>query len=172
METANRQNPAEDDKLFKVESSVIVPHILQIPFSDIDSHLDDLLLAQVKMDIEGRCTKDGYVLPNTIKLISKSMGEQKGEYVRFNTVFEYKVYLPAPGNKLKCIVRTKNETMGISADIANMSPSPAKVFILRDTEENNPRFQELKKGDTFVAIVVGQRFEVRNETISIFGVVE
>ena len=48
---------------------------------------DDILLSKVKKLLEGKCSKHGYVIPDSLELLSRSMGSaEKG---RFTSDFLY-----------------------------------------------------------------------------------
>ena len=161
------QQPRERE--YSQVSTVQVDQVIQVEIKDINAQLSDMLLHRMQDAIEGKCTKDGYVMPGSIKLISHTAGKLCGERVQFHTLFTCNAYFPTVGDTIHCVVRTKNNTMGICADIANINLSPAEVFVLRDLSYESEIFQKLEIGDTFDAEVVGQRFEVGNSKISIIA---
>jgi hypothetical protein len=70
---------------------------------------------------------------------------------------------------INCIAVNITKSAGIRAEIADISPSPAVIFITRDHHYNDDYFSQIKEGDRFSATVIGQRFELNDKFISIIA---
>ena len=44
---------------------------------DINSKIDKTLLQKIKNDVEGKCIKAGFVMPDSVKIVSRSLGAIK-----------------------------------------------------------------------------------------------
>ena len=65
----------------------ILSEKININFKNINSNLDDLLQDILKQK-EGICVKEGYIKPNSIKLMSYSRGELYSNSVQFQVLYE------------------------------------------------------------------------------------
>ena len=43
--------------------------------SEINSAIDETLLFKLREEIEGKCIKEGYALPNSVGIVNRSLGE-------------------------------------------------------------------------------------------------
>ena len=43
--------------------------------SEINSAIDETLLFKLREEIEGKCIKEGYALPNSVEIVNRSLGE-------------------------------------------------------------------------------------------------
>ncbi len=141
---------------------------INLPIESINATLTQNLENFIIGEIEGKCIMEGYVKPGSIKIISHSSGLMKGSDVQFDVVYECLVCFPVSGMKLNCIVKNITKA-GIKAEAYNESPSPYILFVARDHFYNENKFLEIKENDQFTARVIGQRFELNDQFISIIG---
>lgn len=139
--------------------------ILEIAF--IGDTLKSTLENVVKSQIEGLCINEGFVKPDSVRLLSYSSGILFGSNVMFETVFECKVCCPVEGLLIECV--TKNVTKaGIRAE-TNDEPSPVVIFISRDHNYTSSYFNNVKEDETITVRVIGQRYELNDKYISIIA---
>jgi DNA-directed RNA polymerase subunit E'/Rpb7 len=107
---------------------------------------EDILLEKLKKQLEGKCSKHGYVIPGSLQLLSRSMGfAEKG---RGTADFMYylkaqgKVYNPPDGLVVEGQITLKNK-MGCYVILDNA----IRVMIPRDLHIGNEDFDELDVGD-------------------------
>ncbi len=141
---------------------------INLPIESINATLTQNLENFIIGEIEGKCIMEGYVKPGSIKIISHSSGLMKGSDVQFDVVYECLVCFPVSGMKLNCIVKNITKA-GIKAEAYNESPSPYILFVARDHFYDENKFLEIKENDQFTARVIGQRFELNDQFISIIG---
>ena len=123
---------------------------------------------QIKFQVEGKCIPEGYVKPDSVKIISNSSGLLSGDKVKFEVVYQCLVCFPVSGMLLNC--KAKNITKaGIRAEDENETPSPYVLFIAKDHFYDQDKFLSIQENDTFIARVIGQRFEINDTFISIIG---
>lgn len=118
--------------------------------------------------LEGKCTIEGFIRPNSIKVITYSSGKVHSHYVVFETVFECSVCSLVEGMKFDCVVENITKA-GVLAKALNEDPSPVTVFCTRDHHHDNPTFGSLKEGDEISVRVIGQRFELNDTKISVIA---
>ena len=125
---------------------------------DITS-FDDILLSKLKKQLEGKCSKHGYVIPDSLTLLSRSLGfAEKG---RGTADFLYylkaqgKVYNPPDGLVVEGEVSLKNK-MGCYVILHNA----VRVMIPRDLHIGNEEFDTLEVGDRIKIEIKKSQFRV------------
>ena len=113
--------------------------------SEITS-FDEILLKKLKTQLEGKCSKNGYVIPGSLELLSRSLGySEKG---RGTADFLYylkargKVYNPPDGLIVEGEVMLKNK-MGCYVILDNA----IRIMIPRDLHIGNEEFDSIELGN-------------------------
>ena len=129
---------------------------------------DDILLSKVKKLLEGKCSKHGYVIPDSLELLSRSMGcVEKG---RFTSDFLYylkvlgKVYNPPDGLQVEGEVIRKNK-MGLYVIIKDA----IRIMVPRDLHIGNEEFDSIEIGDKIIIEIKESRFQVNDTHILSIG---
>lgn len=129
---------------------------------------DDILLGKVKKLLEGKCSKHGYVIPDSLELLSRSMGSaEKG---RFTSDFLYylkvlgKVYNPPDGLQVEGEVIRKNK-MGLYVIIKDA----IRIMVPRDLHIGNEEFDSIEIGDKIIIEIKESRFQVNDTHILSIG---
>lgn len=151
----------------KIYSRVMLSEKLHITFKDINSKINTNLENLIKNKVEGICIDEGFVKPNSVKLISYSSGELFANNVAFDIVYECLVANTVESMTFDCIVKSITK-VGIRAEI-NESVSPFVVFIARDHHFDNELFSKINENDIINVRVLGQRYELNNKFISVIA---
>ena len=140
---------------------------VNLPFSVIGENLKENIEIKLKQEIEGRCIDEGYVKPDSIVIVSYSAGVISGNMVMFNVLFECLICRPVEGMRFRAIVKNVTKA-GVRAEI-NEAKSPIVAFIARDHHYKSAQFSKLKENDDINVRVIGIRYELNDENISIIG---
>jgi DNA-directed RNA polymerase subunit E'/Rpb7 len=144
----------------------IITRKVFLPFSSIGSNINDLLQKKLSNELEGRCTIEGFIKENSVRIINYSSGILKANNVLFDVIIECLICSPVEGMKFK--VNIKNITKaGLRCDTGKNSP--VDVFVARDHHYSNKYFNKLKVGDNILIRVIGQRYEINDERISVIA---
>ena len=131
--------------------------------------VEDLVRDKLKARLEGRCSRHGYVLPDTIKVLSRSMGSlEKGRFtgsIIFNIEAEGKVLNPPEGIIIEGEVIRKNK-MGMYVSYKDA----IRVIIPRDLHIGDEAFEAVEIGETVEVVVKKSRFQVNDPYILSVGV--
>lgn len=131
--------------------------------------VEDLIRDKLKARLEGRCSRHGYVLPDTIKVLSRSMGSlEKGRFtgsIIFNIEAEGKVLNPPEGIIIEGEVIRKNK-MGMYVSYKDA----IRVIIPRDLHIGDEAFEAVEIGETVEVVVKKSRFQVNDPYILSVGV--
>ncbi len=130
--------------------------------------IEELLLDKFRRANEGRCSVHGWVVPGSLKILSRSMahiegGRFTGDLVSWIQV-EGDIIYPTDGAHLNALVLKKNK-MGIFA----MYQNAIQVMIPRDLHIGNEEYDSIQIGDTIEIELKKSRFQVNDEHILSVG---
>lgn len=155
--------------LSSIYSRSIINRTISLPMTAIGKNLKQIIEEYISFHYEGKCVVEGFIKPQSTKIITHSSGTiKRGNYVSFDVVFECQVCFPVEGTIISCIAKT-NTKAGITAESADEKPSPIIVFIARDHHYHSSQLSEIKEGDKINIKVIGQRFELNDKFVSIIG---
>ena len=159
-----------EKKLEDVYGSALLTHVLEIPMNVVGSGIKDKLEKKLRATIEGKCISEGYIKPNSIKVLTYSSGKiYDGNKIHFETTFECSVCLPVEGMVMNCMAKNITKA-GIRAEIESSdSDSPVVIFIARDHHYNSDYFSSIKENDKIKIRDIGQRFELNDKYISVIA---
>lgn len=136
-----------------------------IPSKYIQKNIAASILAQLKMNYEGKCLVEGYIQKNSITIVNYSLG--RVSYIKggvdYDVVFQADICFPHIGQRLKAPVVLRSK-IGIHAETP-----PIKVLIPRDIHLGNEEFESIKVNDDVEFEVVGSQFKQEDESIIIVG---
>jgi len=131
--------------------------------------IDSLLLAQLRQNLEGKCSQHGFVIQNSLEIISRSMGQlEHGRYtgnIVFHIQVQGKVYNPANGTRIRGKIDKKNK-MGLYI-IYN---DAVRILVPRDLHIGNERFDSLEPGQEIEIEIRKSRFQIQDLFILSIGV--
>lgn len=129
---------------------------------------DDLILRKLRMQLEGKCSRDGYVLRNSLELVSRSApiaekGRFTGDFLCYLKA-QGKVYNPPDGTTIDGDVIRKNK-MGLYMIVEDA----IRVMIPRDLHIGNEEFDAIELGDRITVEIKKSRFQVNDSHILSVG---
>lgn len=147
-----------------------------IPFIEVSSHaakgsITQMIRTYISTQIENKCTVDGFVHPNTCKILSHSSGLLQGPNVVFDVAYSCSVFLPCEGAILVCRVKSVTSA-GILAGINGASVvNPVIVYILREhhASDSDKYFISIRPDAVVRVKVIGHRFELNDKHVSVIG---
>lgn len=158
-----------ENKLQTIYSRCLLTRKIVLSINFIGKNLDEVIEEYIKENFEGKCSVEGFIKPNSSKIIRYSCGTiERGNNVSFDIVFECDVCFPVEGMLISCTVKNVVKA-GIRAESSSDVPSPIVVFVARDHHYNVQQFNDLQVGDNINVRVIGQRFELNDKFVSIIG---
>jgi len=131
----------------------------------LQRNIEASILAQLKMNFEGRCSSEGFIQTNSIVIVDYSLG--RTNYVKggvdYQVEFQADICLPHIGQKFKAPVTVKSK-IGIHAETP-----PIKVLIPRDLHIGNEEFEDIKVGDNIEFEVMGAQFKQQDKDIVVLA---
>lgn len=150
-----------------IYTKVLLTQKIPVNYREVNNNLYNILENKIKNNVEGMCIKEGYVKPDSVKLVSSSSGELYSNKVLFDVIYDCLVANPVESMVFDCIVKSITK-VGIRAELEE-EVSPFIIFIARDHHYNNDLFSKINEGDIITVRVIGQRFELNNKFISIIA---
>jgi len=129
---------------------------------------DDLLLRKMRKQIEGKCTKHGFLIPGSLKLLSRSYGYmEKGTFTADSLYYmkaQGRVYNPPNGTVVEGVVMRKSKA-GLYIIIENA----VHVMVVRDLHIGNREFDAVELGDSIRVEIKKSRFQINDPHILSIG---
>ena len=105
---------------------------IHLKMSEVGINTKQNLERKIVQKTEGKCIPEGYVEPDSVKLVSYSSGVIKMNTIEFQVVFECSICNPVEGMMVSCITRSITKA-GIHADVVSKRGHlPMKIFVARD----------------------------------------
>lgn len=164
-------NPVTKKNTKKDKSNLYVLSVLtrkvSLPYQYIGSNLKQLLQQKLSKELERKCTVEGYVRGNSVRVMTYSSGILKANNVVFDVVLECLLCTPVEGLVLN--VKVANITKAGLRCESTSEESPIDVFVARDHHFTSKDFSEINEGDTITIRVLGQRYEINDPKISVIA---
>jgi DNA-directed RNA polymerase subunit E'/Rpb7 len=159
----------KETRLTSIYSRCLITRNIVLQITNIGKNIKEVIEENIKSNFEGKCLVEGFIKPNSAKIITYSSGIiYRGSSVSFEVIFECDVCFPVEGMLVSCIAKNITKA-GIRAESASDVPSPVVVFIAKDHHYNVAHFNDVKEGDKINVRVIGQRFELNDKYVSIIG---
>ena len=129
--------------------TIMLEEYIYLKPMDLNNKIDDIILVKLKKKIEGKCIKVGYVSPDSVKILTRSLGIINNS--NFDGITMYKVRFtvnvcnPAIGQIIQCNVFNIDKSQVICY-IDNPDTSPLEIYLFKHHHVGNVDFANLKNG--------------------------
>ena len=172
---ASKTKRVEQKKPSKEANSDLFKNILltqdvYLKPSDLNCKIDDIILMKLKKKVEGRCFKVGFIVRDSVKIQSRSLGMINN--ASFDGMTTYKVTFtadvcnPANGQIIQCQVGNIDKSQTICYLDDPPESSAMEIYLFKHNHVGNQEFDDLKKGDVINVKIIGSKFENRDTQIS------
>lgn len=131
----------------------------------------EILTTKLKEKYERKCTANGYVRPDSIEILARSMGVAENGRFTGNLLYDCKikcdVLYPTANSSIPAMVIKVNK-MGAYAHFDDA----IRVLLPRDMHVGNREFDEIREGDTIQVRIERSRFQANDPFISAVGTLE
>lgn len=119
--------------------------------------LDELVIERLCGKVEGRCISDGYVRPESVEIVSRSLGCLENHDFAANMAFAVsyncQVCNPMQGQVLDCVIDIADDT-NIVCYVGDEETSPVELYLFKENHVGDAVFSALAPGDKIrVAII-------------------
>ncbi len=133
------------------------------------SDIEGILLDKLNSRLENKCSRHGFVIPGTLKILARSMGyAEKGRFtgdIVYHVQAEGQVYNPPSGIELVGTVIRKNK-MGMYATYEDA----IQIILPRDLHIGNVEFEAMEVGQKVRIQIQKSRFQVNDAYILSVGI--
>lgn len=152
---------------------------LSLPFYKIakDVVLAEILRIELAKLVEGRCSVEGYICPNSISISSYSCGTLAGSNIHFDIIADCLICHPDENTVIKCVAKTITQA-GIRAGarfLQKGNVSPIEVFLSRDmhaSSSSRDLFSRIEENDVLTVKIIGRRFVLHDTHVTIIAMLE
>lgn len=138
-----------------------------VPSKFLNENINDYIDEYLKNKIEGVCIDEGYVEPNSIKVLKKSVGMLLGSKftgdITYDIAYTANVCNPVIGNVIECKVKFINK-LGILGNNGPITIIVGKQFHLNDDDLSN-----IKEGTILKVVVIAKKFFLNDREIKIIA---
>ena len=155
-----------------VYSNELLTRKVFLTMDQVGQNIKQNLERSISYSIEGKCTQDGYIKPNSVRVNTYSAGIVNNEKVEFQTVFECMVCHPVEDMVIDCKVKTLTKA-GVHAEVIdNEGNIPVTIFIARDHHFTNKQFGTIEENNIITTKIIGIRFELNDPYICAIGTLD
>jgi DNA-directed RNA polymerase subunit E'/Rpb7 len=133
----------------------------------LNENIDEYINNYLKKKVEGKCIDEGYVEPDSVKILKKSVGMLLGS--RFTGDVTYEIFYtanvcnPVIGNVIDCKVKFINK-LGILGHNGAITIIVGKQFQI-----NNDSLSKIKENDIIKVEVIAKKFYLNDSQIKIIA---
>ena len=129
--------------------------------------IDTLLAEKLQQKLEGKCSRHGFVVSGTLKVLSRSMGAmERGRFtgsILYYIQAEAEVLNPPEGAYLEGLVIRKNRMgMYVSYSVNNGENEAIRVIVPRDLHIGDENFEKVEIGETVKVEIKKSRFQIND----------
>lgn len=159
----------EAPKIYGVYTKSLLNMKVALSMNEVGQNIKQNLERMISKRTEGKCIAEGFIRPNSIKIISYSSGIVSNDFIEFQTVFECMVCYPVEGMLMECDTKTITKA-GIHAEVTDEDGNmPVTVFVSRDHHFTDKYFATVKENAKITVRVIGVRFELNDPYICVIG---
>ena len=160
-------NKAKTSDKYGVYMRSILQMKIALSITEIGKNLTQNLEKLIRLKTEGKCIAEGFIRPNSVRVINYSSGLIKDDHVEFCTTYECMVCYPIKDMMVSCTVSEVTKA-GIHAYVKDVDSDnvPITVFVARDHHSTSKYFNSIKENAIIDARIIGIRFELNDPSIT------
>jgi DNA-directed RNA polymerase subunit E'/Rpb7 len=130
---------------------------------NIDKYIENYL----KSNFEGKCVAEGYIKPESIKIVRRSFGSILGSRFTGDITYmiEYSADIcnPVIGNVIECTVKNINK-LGLLCN-----NGPITIIVGKKFHDNLEDINKIKEGDKINVEIIAKKIQLNKEEIQVVG---
>jgi DNA-directed RNA polymerase subunit E'/Rpb7 len=151
--------------------NIFIESLFRTPFrcdsKSLTHDIDTFILEALKNLFEGLCNKHGYVVPDSLSIVKRSIpyiyGSQLDSGIKYDIVYKATICCPATDNVIKCTIDKINK-LGILC-----ITHPMNMIIAKDFHKNTDSFNKLSVGDEIEIKIIDKRFNLNDKIIQVIA---
>ena len=145
----------------------IISRKVILDITNVGRLLKQNLEKTVANQVEGKCVVEGFVKPQSCRLVTYNSGVIRNGKITFEVIFECETCSPVEGMLIDCVAKNITKA-GIRAEV-DSDVSPVVIFVARDHNELNDYFNSITEDDRIRVRVIGKRFELNDKYVSVIA---
>jgi DNA-directed RNA polymerase subunit E'/Rpb7 len=121
----------------------------------------------LKNNVEGKCIKEGYVVPNTVIILKRSIGNMNNNQFNGNITFDITIGAKVCNIPVNSIIKAsvkKINKLGILAELG-----PLMIIVPKEIHQDKDPFSKINIGDEIDLLVIGKTFNLNSNVISVYA---
>jgi DNA-directed RNA polymerase subunit E'/Rpb7 len=136
---------------------------------EIGNNIKENMKKKIAHQVEGKCIKEGYIMKNSVEVVTYTAGKINMENVVFDVIYKCDICLPVKDMVIECLTKTITKA-GIKAEYIVDNEPVMTVFISRDDNYDNEDFLKIKGSNVSIfAKVIGVSYELNEPTITVMA---
>ena len=165
----NKPKMNVNQKSLGIYHQALLTRRITLSISSVGSNVRQILEDYVNKTVCGLCGPEGYIAPNSAKIMNYSSPVLKADNVVFETTFECLVCNPVEGMVINAVAKNVTKA-GIRAEVGDTSDesvsSPMVIFVSRDHHAQSKSFNDVNINDEIQVRIIGVRFVLNDKYIS------
>jgi DNA-directed RNA polymerase subunit E'/Rpb7 len=129
----------------------------------IDKYIENYL----KSSFEGKCVAEGYIKPESIKIVRRSLGSISGSRftgdITYMIEYSAEICNPVIGNVIECTVKNINK-LGLLCN-----NGPITIIVGKKFHDNLEDINKIKEGDKINVEIIAKKIQLNKEEIQVVG---
>lgn len=160
-----KNKDVSERKIYGVYTRSTLSTKVSLSILDIGKNIKQILESRIISSISGKCIVQGFIKPNSVKVLRYSSGDIMSDFVQFHVIYECMVCMPVEGMLVECVCKTVTKA-GIHAQVIDEDKNiPLTIFIARDHHHMDDRMTKTKEGESLTVRIIGVRFELNDAYI-------
>jgi len=160
----------KQNKNSELYKTILLDEYIYLRPIDLNSKIDDIILAKLKKKVEGKCLKVGYIMPNSVTIQTRSLGMINNASFDGMTTYKIKytceVCNPVIGQVIKCKVGNIDKSQVICYIDISSNKSPIEIYLFKHHHIGNEEFAALKINDIINVKIGGSKWEYKDTQIN------
>jgi DNA-directed RNA polymerase subunit E'/Rpb7 len=169
MKKQETKDQQEKRIIYEPYISSILNMKIVLPIVEVGKNVKQNLERMIVSKTEGKCIVEGFIRPQSVRILTYSSGKVVSGLVEYQVAFECMVCHPVDGMLVEAVCKTVTKA-GIHTEVIDKNGNvPITVFIARDHHINNNKFEKVVENVKLVVSVIGIRFELNDSNICAIG---
>ena len=164
-----RHHKAQERKIYGVYIKSLLNIKIVLSIKEVGKNVKQNIEKKIVSQIEGKCISEGFIQPNSVKIISYSSGNIISDLIEFHAVYECMISHPVEGMLIEATCKTVTKA-GIHAQVVDEDGNiPITVFVAKDHHHIDNQFNSVGENDKITVNVIGIRFELNDPYICVIA---